>query len=86
MASKKKIDDAWNKSKPIRGKNPDTWRKDIQGNKIRKGSYGTQGEYGWELDHKKPKSKGGTDSGRNIQPLHWEENREKSDSYPLKKK
>ena len=39
MASKKDIEKAWEKAKPIRGKNQDTWRKDAQGNKIRKGSY-----------------------------------------------
>jgi len=86
MASKKDIDNAWEKAKPIRSKNPDAWRKDSVGNKIRRGSYGTVGKYGWELDHKKPQSKGGSDSGRNIQPLHWEENRSKSDKYPGRKK
>ena len=79
MTSKK--DQAWEKAKPIRGKSEDVWRKDQQGNKIRKGSYGTTGKYGWELDHKKPKSKGGSDSSKNIQPLHWKENRKKSDKY-----
>lgn len=86
MASQKKIDQAWEKAKSIRGKNPDAWRKDKHGNKIRKGSYGTQGEYGWELDHKKPSAKGGSNKPKNIQPLHWEENREKGDKYPYKKK
>ena len=86
MASKKTMDKAWEKTKPIRGKNPDAWGKDVRGNKIRKASYGTQGEYGWELDHKKPKSKGGSDKTQNIQPLHWEENRKKSDTYPYSKK
>ncbi len=79
MASKKRIDDAWDKAKPIRGKNPDAWGKDASGNKIRKGSYGTHGEFGWELDHKNPKAKGGSDTPRNIQPLHWKENLKKSD-------
>ena len=86
MASKKDVDNAWEKATPIRGKNPDVYRKDVYGNTIRKPSYGTHGEYGWELDHKKPISKGGSDSTQNIQPLHWEENREKSDTYPYKKK
>lgn len=85
MASKKKIDEVWDKASVIKSKNPEVWRKDPLGNVIRKGSYGTQGEYGWEIDHKKPKEKGGTDDPRNLQPLHWEENREKSDKYPNKK-
>lgn len=82
MASKRDIDKAWEKGTPVRGKNPDVWRKDPYGNLIRKPSYGTQGEYGWELDHRKPRSRGGSDSRRNIQPVHWQENRKKSDQYP----
>jgi len=76
------IDRVWDKGTPIRGKNPDTWRKDPEGNVIRYGSYGTQGEYGWEIDHKKPSSKGGSDNIRNLQPLQWEENRKKGNTYP----
>lgn len=79
MATKKQIDHAWDKAKPIRGENPDVLRKDVEGNKIRRGSHGTQGQYGWEVDHKNPISKGGTDSPRNLQALHWEANREKGD-------
>jgi len=84
MTSKKQIDKVWQKGAEIKGKNPDTWRKDSEGNNIRKGSFGTQGEYGWEIDHKKPIAKGGSDDPRNLQPLHWEANREKSDKYPKK--
>ena len=79
MASKEIIDNVWEKAKPIRGKNPDAWRRDEEGNKIRRHSYGTTGEYGWEIDHKNPVSKGGSDDPRNLRPLHWEENREKGD-------
>lgn len=79
MASKKTIDDVWDKGKPIRGKNPEAWRRDPDGNKIRKGSYGTEGEYGWEIDHIKPKARGGGDDLRNLQPLRPDANREKSD-------
>lgn len=71
------IKEVWNKAAKIRGKNPDVWRKDVYGNKIRLSSYGTVGEYGWEIDHKNPKDKGGSNQKRNLQPLHWEENREK---------
>ncbi len=79
MASKKTIEQVWDKAKPIRGTNSDAWRRDAEGNTIRHGSYGTEGEYGWEIDHKNPQAKGGSDSLRNLQPLHWKKNREKSD-------
>lgn len=75
-------DDAWNNANELRGYNPDVWRKDAYGNKIKYGSYGTQGDYGWEIDHKHPISKGGTNSSRNLQALYWEENRQKSNKYP----
>ena len=55
MVSRKKIDEVWEKGKTVKGRNPDAWRKDQEGNLIRKGSYGTQGDYGWEIDHKNPK-------------------------------
>lgn len=77
MPSKKIIEQTWDNAKPIRGSNPDTWRRDAEGNKIRKSSYGSQGEYGWQVDHKKPKAKGGTDNPRNLQALHWEAKLEK---------
>lgn len=79
MATKKQINDNWDKAKPIRGRNEETWRRDEEGNVIRRSSYGTEGEYGWEIDHRNPVSKGGTDNPRNLRPLHWEENREKGD-------
>ena len=79
MASKKIIEDVWGKGKPIRGQNPGAWRRDSEGNKIRHGSYGTDGQYGWDIDHIKPSSKGGSDDLRNLQPLHHQANLEKSD-------
>ena len=75
--TKKLIEEVWEKAKEMRSKDPDIQRKDKYDNKIRFGSYGTQGDYGWEIDHKNPKDKGGSDQLKNLQPLHWEENREK---------
>jgi len=77
MVTKKDIKQIWEKANLIQRKNPNVWRRDKYENKIRFGSYGTQGKYGWEVDHKNPKDKGGSDKLRNLQPLHWKENRKK---------
>jgi len=58
-----------NKSRVIPGYNPDVWRLDAAGNRIRKASYGTQGKYGWEVDHIIPKALGGPDHPANYQAL-----------------
>lgn len=84
MATKKQKDVAWDNASKARGKNPDTWRRDPYRNLIRKGSYGTNGEFGWEVDHINPKSKGGSDSSKNIQALNAKKNRSLSDKYPKK--
>lgn len=74
----------WEKAKVIRGENSDLYRLDPAGNTIYKPSYGKNSPMGWEIDHKNPVSKGGTDNLRNLQPLQTEENRKKSDQYPWK--
>lgn len=86
MATKKQQEAAWQNAKPIKGRNPDVYRKDNYGNTIYKSSYGKQSDMGWEVDHKNPVSKGGSNNPRNLQAVQWEENREKSDKYPYKKK
>jgi 5-methylcytosine-specific restriction endonuclease McrA len=45
-------------------------------------AYGTETEYGWEIDHIRPVSDGGADDLENLQPLQWENNRYKSDNWP----
>ena len=82
MATQKQKRVAWSKASPIRGKNPNLHRKDSQGNKIYKPAHGKQGKQSWEVDHIKPKSKGGTNSPRNLQALQTKANRKKGDKYP----
>ncbi len=53
------------------------------GKLMRYEEYGnTNSSLGWEIDHIKPVSKGGGDEITNLQPLQWEDNRRKSDTYP----
>ena len=39
---------------------------------------------GWEIDHLKPVSKGGTDHLNNLAPTYWHKNRQKGNKYPYK--
>lgn len=79
--SQKDIEAAWGRAATVRGEDPTVWRRDENGYLMRWGSYGTQGEYGWEIDHRFPVSKGGTDHGRNLRALNTASNRRKSDKY-----
>ena len=59
------------------------WRYDICGKPMKYDDHGkTNSEAGWEIDHIKPISQGGSDELSNLQPLQWENNRAKGDNYP----
>ena len=70
----------WQKGKSEPAYN--NFRKDVCGASMQRSKYGKTVEWGLELDHKKPVSKGGTDDLSNLQPLQWENNRHKGDDYP----
>lgn len=73
----------WSKAKVIPGNEPMVWRQDACGHPMRYSDHGnTASQYGWEVDHILPTSKGGDDRIENLQALYWENNRRKGDTYP----
>ena len=57
------------------------YRLDVCGALIQRSKYGDRTHNrGWEIDHIKPASKGGTDDISNLQPLQWQNNANKADN------
>ena len=80
MAVKKDdIEWAWEQAQKVRGKDPVTYRRDEEGNEVYKPSYEKSGDKSWEIDHRNPVAKGGTDHRRNLRILQTEANRIKGD-------
>lgn len=57
-------------------------RRDRCGARMRRSDYGKTTKLGWEIDHNKPVSAGGSDADYNLQPMQWQNNRHKGDNYP----
>ncbi len=65
----------WRKGRIVLGHDPAVHRQDEFGWWISYSQYGNrESDYGWEIDHIEPKSKGGSDSLFNLRPLHWRNN------------
>lgn len=77
------VNAVWNKGEVIDGYDRNTWRYDMCGKPMKFSEYGnTNSENGWEVDHIKPVAKQGSDDLLNLQPLQWDNNRRKGDTYP----
>lgn len=77
--SKETIDAVWAKYAGT-----SQFKKDVAGAWMNRDKYGETSHLGegWEIDHIKPVSKGGSNDLSNLRPLQWENNRSKSDNYP----
>ena len=65
----------WQKAKPIPNLDPNEWRFDHLGARIRFDDYGNRdSEFGWERDHVITIADGGTDDIDNLRPLQWRNN------------
>lgn len=72
---------AWNRAQAVSGT---PLRKDTCGAWICWENYGdTNSQYGWEIDHISPASLGGSGAFSNLQALHWQNNRAKSNSVGI---
>jgi len=73
----------WQKGRTIPNFDANTWRHDICGAVMKYSDHGnTNSQYGWEIDHIKPMALGGPNVFDNLQPLQWENNRKKGDTFP----
>ena len=61
---------------------PSEFRFDDLGAIIKRSEQGTKSEFGWNVDHIFPRSKGGDDNIKNLQLLHWKNNEAKGDDFP----
>lgn len=77
MWTDEKKQKVWEKAKKIQGKDPSLYRQDPYGNTMYWHSYGVASEMGWDVDHIRPVSRGGSDATRNLQALNASVNRSK---------
>ena len=77
-STNQKAQHVWEKARRVKGKNPNLYRRDAQGNLIYKPAYNRDSAMGWQVDHIWPRSKGGSDARRNLQALQTGANKRKS--------
>ena len=69
-----KIQEIWNKAAEVSGYDSSRWRKHFAGAWIHRDQYGLPTEFGWDIFHLIPASKGGTNDIDNLLPIHRKNN------------
>lgn len=59
----------WNSAIQVAGMDKNKYRKDVYGNIIYKSSFGKNTTMGWNVDHIKPSTRGGSDDISNLQAI-----------------
>lgn len=77
-------DNVWNKAKKIPNTNPKVVRQDPYGKRINYNSHGKSTTTGWNVDHIKPTSRGGSNDIGNLQALRSNTNKSKGNSLVKK--
>jgi len=80
--SNKQIQEVWEKATVVENYDSSKFRKDLAGAWIVKNDYGKETQFGWQVDHVYPSSKGGDENPINLRPMQWENNQSKGDDYP----
>ena len=78
-----KINRIWEKGRVIDGVDSSKFRKDACGAWIARNKFGkSDSDFGWNIDHIYPCSKGGGEEPENLRPLNIRNSVSKADSYP----
>lgn len=77
-------DKVWSLADKVSNKDPSLYRKDPYGNVMYKHSHGKATSMGWDVDHIKPQSRGGSDFINNLQALNTSINRSKGNTLVKK--
>ena len=78
-----KINQIWEKGRSIDGVDSSMFRKDACGAWIARNKFAeSESDFGWNIDHIYPQSKGGDDNPENLRPLNIRNCISKADSYP----
>lgn len=78
-----KIQEIWSKATEVSGYDSSRWRKDFAGAWIHREQYGLPTEFGWDIFHLIPASKGGTNDIDNLLPIHRKNNLRRDNDYPV---